>query len=79
MSDQPPVERRALHYLMRAKCDECGKTRQIRSPVVVVDNAYVGFGAAGLEDLFVEDEIGVLCYDCIGENEAEIYEPYTNV
>lgn len=64
---------------MRASCDGCGKTRQIRRPVVVVDDTYAGFGAAGLEDLFVEDEYGVQCYDCIGADEASIYEPYTNV
>lgn len=70
---------RALHFMMRASCDGCGKTRQIRTPVYVVDDTYAGFGAAGLEDLFVEDEIGVLCYDCLGEEEAKIYEPYSNI
>lgn len=64
---------------MRAKCDGCGKSKQIRTPVIVVDDTYAGFGPAGLEDLFVEDELGVLCYDCIGDEEAEIYEPYTNI
>lgn len=79
MTERPPAKERALHYLLRARCDTCGKTRQIRTPVIVVNDTYAGFGAGGLEDLFVEDDLGVLCGDCIGEEEAAIYEPYANI
>lgn len=70
---------RRLQFRREATCDTTGKSRIIHSPVIVVADTYVGFGPAGLEDLFVQDELGVLCYDCLSNAYKAIYEPYANI